>query len=173
MLSVEGLKYCPVSDVTPGNLIYLLRNSDPMLALRVAHPGGTAGTPYAAAVVLRDISQGHRMPITDPACGTQECVDLGTRAIVRWKPTLAIVSRDKPVSPDPGYLVLIRNQLALTSYYAGGRGERLHWDIQTGAHVEVGQSDFCFITEWQLGAKGTEGSFVELAAYPGDYRELQ
>jgi hypothetical protein len=170
LLSFEGLKYCPATDVPAGNLIYLLRASEPpAIALRVDHPGGAAGTPYPAAIVLRDASQEDRMPLIDPACGKQECVDLRQRATVRWKATLAVVARGTPVSPDPGYLILIQNQVAITSFYAGGRGERQHWDVKTGAHVEVGQNDFCFITAWRLGVNGGDGAFVQLAEYPEDY----
>lgn len=173
MLSIEGLKYCPISEVPAGNLIYLLRDTGPAVALRVDHPGETSGTLYAAAVVLHDASEGCRMPLTDTACGTLECIDWGVRPIVRWKHPLAMVARKKPVSPDPGYLVLVRNQVALTSYCTGGRGDRLYWDILTGAHVELGQSDFCFIAEWRLGVASADSSFVQLAAYPEDYGDLR
>lgn len=58
----------------------------------------------------------------------------------------------------------------LSSFFVGGRGERLYWDLATGALAEPDEADFIIITQWRLGAIGIDGKFVQVAAYPDDYQ---
>jgi hypothetical protein len=170
MFPIDKLRYKRIADIPAGNLIYVFREAGLALALRVEHPPGSTGAvSFPAAVVLHDEAQGRRMPLTDPGLANQRCIDWGVRPVVRWNHPLAIAPRGQRVSPDPGYLLLVGDEPVLSSFYTGGRGDRLHWNLVTGGYVDLGGRDFCIITAWSLGANSGEGTFVELAAYPRDY----
>jgi len=109
------------------------------------------------------------MPLTDVDVRNQRCIDWGVRPVVRWTHPLAAVARTQQVSPDPGYLVLIGDQPVLTSYYSSGAGDRQYWNLRTGEFLAPGESDFCIIAAWSLGASSADGKFVPLATYPDHY----
>jgi hypothetical protein len=169
MLCADKLRFSRLNDIPSGNLIYVLRDNGPALALRVAHPPGVAGQAVAfpAAVILCDLAQGRRMPLTDPGLANRRCIDWGVRPLVRWTHPLAL-SPGVPV--DPGYLVLTAQQLALTSHYVGGQGDRLHWNLLDGAYVVPNEAASCIIGAWTLGVEDANGAFVQLTKYPDDYQ---
>jgi hypothetical protein len=57
----------------------------------------------------------------------------------------------------------------LSAFHAGGSGDIAYWGIPSGKRVLPSGDPFVFITQWRLGATATDGSFVQLAAYPDDY----
>lgn len=171
MLPIDKLNYRPMAQVPAGNLIYVLRETGPTLALRVDHPPGATGTqPYPAAVVLLEAVGDSRVPVVDTGCRAQHCIDWGTRATVLWKHPIIAVARNSAERLAPGYLVLIGDQPAFSSFYPGGRGEPMYWNVLTGQRVEPGQFDFIFIAQWRLGVIAADGSFLPLADYPEAYR---
>jgi len=174
MFPIDCLRYVRMGDVTPGNLIYLMRDSGPVVAIRVNHPKGETGREsYPAALVLHDSASGDPMPLTDPGCGNQHCIDWGVRSTVLWQHPLSVGQPNKRVRPDPGYMLLIGKQPVMTSYYTGGRGNLLHWDVLTGELIDPGESPYCVIAAWRMGAIARDGSFIQLARYPTDYESDQ
>ena len=174
MLPMTGLSHRRVSEVRAGNLIYLLRQLGPELAIRVDHPpGAPGGQTFAAAVVLHDSVGRRRMTLVDGGCRAEICIDWGISPTLLWEHPLDARPRTVEATPDPGYLVLTGDQLALTSYPAGGRGYRMYWNVYTGTAVEPGASDFAIIAHWRLGVTANDGSFLQLAEYPNDYGEIQ
>lgn len=171
MLSMEGLSCGPVAGAKLGHLIYVFRDTGPAVAIRLEHPAGSAAgsEPYAVALVLHDEARGRRMPLVDRACRAEMCVDWGVPPTVVWDHPLDLRPRHVVVTPDPGFLLLVGAQPSISSYYAGGRGDRMYWDLKTGQSVEPGQFEFVTIAKWKLGVMDTGGSFVQLAAYPDDY----
>jgi hypothetical protein len=168
VLRADKLRFSRLNEIPSGHLIYVLRDTGPALALKVEHPPGAANQAVAfpAAVILCDLVRGRRMPLTDPGLGNQRCIDWGERPVVQWTHPLALPG--EPV--DPGYLVLTAQDLALTSHYVGGHGERLHWSLSNGAYVVPNQPASCVIAAWTLGVEGANGDFIQLAKYPDDYQ---
>jgi hypothetical protein len=167
MLPIAKLHYRRVSDTPKGNLIYIVRDAQLFLAIPIEHSG--ARGPFPAALVINDAAGDQRMPLVDVTCGDQYCVDTGLQAAAVWSPPLAAVPQDTELPLRPGYIVLTRNEPALSAFHAGGRGDITYWGIPSGKRVLPSGDPFVFITEWRLGATAADGSFVQLAAYPDDY----
>jgi hypothetical protein len=174
MLPIDKLSYRSIIDVPAGHLIYLLRPAGPVLALRLEHPGGSTGAPsYPAALVLRGIGNKRYMPLVDAGVSKQQhCLDWGMRALTLWKHPLELLAQHTKTELAPGYLIVVGDQTALCSYYAGGAGERMYWNVRTGTKVEPGKEPFAFIAGWRLGVSAADGSFLKLAAYPTDYGDV-
>jgi hypothetical protein len=156
-----------VGDTPKGNLVYILRDAQPFLAVTIEHSG--AHGPFPAALVINDAAGEQRMPLVDVTCQNQYCVDSGLQAAAVWSPPLAVVPQDTELPLRPGYIVLTRNEPALSAFHAGGSGDITYWGIPSAKRVLPSGDPFVFITQWRLGATAPDGSFVQLAAYPDDY----
>ena len=92
MLPIAKLHYRRVGDTPKGNLVYILRDAQPFLAVTIEHSG--AHGPFPAALVINDAAGEQRMPLVDVTCQNQYCVDTGLQAAAVWSPPLAVVPQD-------------------------------------------------------------------------------
>ena len=168
MLQMESLSFRRLADIPAGHLMYVVSEEAPLLALRIEHPGTTS---FPAALILNGDAGDIRLPLVDATAASKRCVDLGSPPCMVWDHPLDIVSRNINAPPlVPGYLLLFRDRFAIGSYYVGGGGYPMYWDLKTGTHIELDQKDFLLIFKWQLGlVDQISGAFGRMLSYPGDY----
>jgi hypothetical protein len=169
MFSMQGLAYRRIADTAAGNLIYVLDSDGSQLALCIEHPPTQPGA-NARHVALRLCCKTNHGPMPLIDTGVSRCIDWGVRPTIRWNHPLEHLPRNSQQQLDTGYLLLVGDKPAITSYYNGGRGDTVYWDLLTGSPVEPGQDDFILLTNWTLGAMTADQSFLPLLSYPKDYR---
>ena len=171
MLLCDSLRHRRVSDVRLGNLVYVLRESKVLPSLRVDSSKHQDDPAIPSVLILCDTtSQGERMPLLNSSIRNQYVVDTGLRPIVVLDSPPAFLPQNTSEELHPGYLVLGGDDVGLSAYAAGGRGERSYWSIAKGAEVDCGNVQMVFINRWRLGVKSPfDNLFVELLAYPKDY----
>jgi hypothetical protein len=165
VLNLKTFACKTIDKVKPGNLIYLLGPSGPELALRVEHPGVGSDPSLPDAVVFHAKAGDRIRPLTRGDMRRQLCVDTGRSPTLLWDPPLR-VAKDGDV--DPGWICLTDRALLLTSYFYGGEGERIYWNLINGRREDPG-AQFASIGQWKLGLTDVREQFVRLVAYPDDY----
>ena len=165
MLDLKNIACKTIDKIKPGNLIYLLGASEPELALRVAHPSMESDPPLPDAVVFHAPAGELRRPLTRGDMRRNLCVDTGQSPILLWEPPLKLA---KEGAVDPGWICLTDRAQLLTSYYYGGAGERIYWNLSTGLREDLGVR-YASLSQWKLGLLDIRGRFVKLVGYPDDY----
>ena len=174
MLTLNGRTVEQVKAVPPGNLILVPIGQRLALSLRIDHPSPAQKSTFPAIVDLVGERAGRkgRQPIVTDGLSNDFCLDLRTKAIVRWNSLAENVHIG--MCPRAGCIAVYGDKepgkLAISSTYA--TDDRYHhWDLQSGQLATLPSSPTAvwFISAWEIGIATSDTSFHKICTFPDDF----
>lgn len=167
MFAVSQLEPKKIADVAPGQFVLYWHGSDWKIGLRIIGPGEDEFERHALIVMPFEVNPDAHVPVVFSEVGDERCLLL-REAMLTWTGRADTLIPASEAGPQPGYLQLTSDGVALSAIYAAGYRQVAWWNCGDGKRITPSNRGV-LIREWFVAAPDLDRKQRTFLSYPHDF----